>query len=151
MVSKGYVETAHLIQIIRNWFRACNERGIKVDEMVEYWYDTHEFLTRDVNFTQFPSPLCGHFVKGMPVQMFEAQLQICFTHIYLYALAVDDTYNSRGVSTLQSQSYFSDVKKMDKDGKGYPKGPTIHKLIGRPATVNAYKHKATKYVHVHSL
>ena len=48
---------------------------------------------------------------------------------------------------LQSESYFSDVKRLDKDG--YPKGPTIHKLIGKSATVNAYKHKATKQVHVH--
>ena len=151
MLSRGYAETAHFIQLIRNWFRACNKRGIKADERVEYWYDTHEFLTRGLDFKQFPSPLCGRYVKGMPVQTFEALLQICSIHIYLYALAVDDTYNSRGVSTLQSESCFSDVKRMDKDGKGYPKGPAIHKLIGKSATVNAYKHKATKYVHVHHL
>ena len=78
----------------------------------------------------------------MLVQTFEALLQNCLTRIYLYALAVDDTYNSWGVSTLQSESYFSDVKRLDKDG--YPKGPTIHKLIGKSVTVKAYKHKATK-------
>ena len=85
----------------------------------------------------------------MPIQTFEALLQICSTHIHLYALAVDKTYNSRGISTLQSESYFSEVKRMDNAGKGYPKGPTIHKLIGKSTTVNAYKHKATTYVHVH--
>ena len=116
---------------------------------VKYWYDTHEFFTRGVDFKQFPSPLCGLYVKGMPIQTFEALLQICSTHTYLYALAVDETYNCRGVSTLQLESYFSDVKRMDKDAKGYPKGPKIHKLIGKSATVNAYKHKATKYAHVH--
>ena len=112
---------------------------------LEYWYDTYEFLTRGVDFKQFPSQLCSCYVKGMPVQTFEALLQICSIRIYLYALAMDETYNSRGISKLQSESYFSDVKRMDKDG--YPKGPTIHKLIGKSAT--AYKHKATKYVHVH--
>ena len=146
MLSKGYTETADFTQLIRNWFRACNDRGIKANERDEYWYNTHEFLTRGVNFKQFPSPLCSGYVKGMPVQTFEALLQICSTRIYLYALAVDKTYNSRGISTLQSESYFSDVKRLDKDG--YPKGPMIHKLIGKSATVNAYKHKATKYVHV---
>ena len=25
MLSKGYAGTAHFIQLIRNWFRACNE------------------------------------------------------------------------------------------------------------------------------
>ena len=32
MLSKGYAETAHFIQLIRNWFGACNERGIKAVE-----------------------------------------------------------------------------------------------------------------------
>ena len=85
----------------------------------------------------------------MPVQTFEALLQICSTRRYLSALAVDKTYNSRGISMVQSKSYFSDVKRMDKDGKGYPQGPTIHKLTGKSAILNVYKHKATKYVHVH--
>ena len=147
MLSKGYTETANFIQLIRNWFRTCNEKGIKADERVEYWYNTHEFLTRGVNFKQFPSPLCSHYVKEMPVQISEALLQICSTCIYLYALAVDEKYNSRGILTLQLESYFSDVKRMDKDG--YPKSPMIHKLIGKSTTANAYKHKATKYVHVH--
>ena len=142
MLSKGYAETAHFIQLIRNWFRACNERGIKANERVEYWYDTHEFLTRGQDFKQFPSPPCSCYVKGMPIQTYEALLQICSTCIYLYGLVVDDTYSSRGVSTLQSKSYFCDVKRMDKDGKGYPKGPTIHKLTGKSATVNAYKHSS---------
>ena len=38
MVSKGYSETAQFIEIIRNWFKACNKRGIRTDEQVEYWY-----------------------------------------------------------------------------------------------------------------
>ena len=149
MLSKGYAETAAFIQLIRNWLRACNERGIKPNERVEYWYDTHEFLTRGVDFQKFPSKLCSCYVKGMLIQTFETLLQICSTRIYLYVVAVDKTCNSRGISTLQSESYFSDVKRMDKEGHGYPKGPTIHKLIGKCATVNAYKHKATKYEHVH--
>ena len=142
MVSKGYMEVAEFIEVIRNWFRACNERGLKADERVEHWYNTHVFLTRGIDFKQYPLQVSSRYVKGMPVQTFEAILQICSTHMYLYALAVDKTYNSRGVSTLQSESYFSDVKRLDKDG--YPKGPSIHKLIGKSATVNAYKHKATK-------
>ena len=147
MLSKGYVERANFIKLIRNWFRACNEQGIKADERVEYWYETHEFLTRGLDFKQFSSQICNCYVKGMPVQTFEAILQICLTCIFLYTLAVDKTYNSRGISMLQFESYFYDVKRLDKDG--YPKGPTIHKRIGKSTTVNVYKHKATKYVHVH--
>ena len=142
MVSKGYLETAQFIEIIQNWFKACNDRGLQADERVEYWYNTHEFLTRGLDFKVYPSQLCSYYVKGMPVQTSEALLQICSTRIYLYALAENEMYNSQGISMLQSESYFSDVKRLDKDG--YPKGPMIHKLTGKSATVNAYKYKATK-------
>ena len=80
----------------------------------------------------------------MPIQTFEALLQICLMRIYLYAAAVDDTYNSRVISTLPSESYFLDIKCIDKDGRGYTKGPAVNKLVRKSATVNALKHKATK-------
>ena len=80
----------------------------------------------------------------MLIQTFEALLQICSMRIYLYAAAVDDTYNSRVISTLPSERYFSDVKHIDKDGRGYTKGPAVNKLVRKSATVNALKHKATK-------
>ena len=71
-------------------------------------------------------------------------------HTFTYMHWLLTRHTIREVSQLyQSESYFSDVKRMDKEGHGYPKGPTIHKLIGKCATVNAYKHKATKYEHVH--
>ena len=88
---EGYSETAQFIEIIHNLFKACNERGIRADEQVEYWYNTHEFLTRGLDFKVYPSQLCSRYVKGMPVQTFEALLEICSTCIYLYALAADKT------------------------------------------------------------
>ena len=67
--------------------------------------------------------------------------------IYLYAVAVDDTYNSRGISTLPSESYFLDVKHIDKDGKGYTKGSAVNKLVGKSTRMNALKF----YTHFHVL
>ena len=100
MLSKWYAGTAHFIQLIRNWFRACNEQGIKANERVEYLCDTHEFLTRGLDFKQFPSQVCSCYVKGIPVQTFEALLQICSMCTYLHALAVDETYNSRCIQVV---------------------------------------------------
>ena len=115
MLEKGYTDTAHFIEIMRNWFHVCNDRGIKADEHVEHWYNMHNYLTQDVDFNKFPSPFSHHYIKGMLIQTFKALLQICSMRIYLYAAAVDETYNSRAISTLPSESYFSDVKCIDKD------------------------------------
>ena len=144
MPENGYTDTAHFIEVMRNWFHVCNDPGIKADECVEHWYNMHNYLTQDIDFKKCPSPFSCHYIKGMLIQSFEALLQICSMRIYLYAAAVDDTYNSRVISTLPSESYFSDVKHIDKDGRGYTKGPAVNKLVRKSATVNALKHKATK-------
>lgn len=83
-------------------------------------------------------------MKGMLKQTIKALLQICLVRVYLCAAVVDDTYNSRVISTLPSESYFSDMKHIDKDRRGYTKGLTVNKLVRKSATVNALKHKATK-------
>ena len=135
---------ANFIEIMRNWFCACNDQGTKADEHVEHWYNMHNYLTQDLEFNKFPSLFSHRYIKGMLIQTFKALLQICSMRIYLYAVAVDDTYNSRVISTLPSESYFLDMKCIDKDGKRYTKGPAVSKCIGKSATVNALKHKATK-------
>ena len=117
---------------------------IEADEHIEHWVNMHNYLTQDIDFKKFPSPFSSRYIKGMPIKTFEALLQISSMRIYLYAAAVDETYNSRAISTLSSESYFSDVKRMDKDGRDYTKGPAVNNLVGKSATVNALKHKATK-------
>ena len=144
MIENAYTETANFIEIMRNWFCACNDHGIRADECVEHWYNMHNYLTQDIEFNKFPSPFSHCYIKGMQIQTFEALLQICSVRIYLYTAAVDDTYNSRAIITIPSESYFSDVKHIDKDGKGYTKGPAVNKLVRKSATVNALKHTATK-------
>ena len=91
MIENGYTEMANFIEIMRNWFRACNDCGIKADEHVEHWYNMHNYLTQDIEFNKFPSLFSHNNIKGMPIQTFQALLQICSMRIYLYAVAVDDT------------------------------------------------------------
>ena len=137
MIENGYTEMVNFIEIMRNWFHACNDHGIKADEHVEHWYNMHKYLTKDIEFNKFPSPFSCCYIKGMPIQTFKALL-------HLYVAAIHDMYNSRAISTLPSESYFLDVKHIDKDGRGYTKGPAVNKLVGKSTTVNALKHKVTK-------
>ena len=80
----------------------------------------------------------------MPIQTWEAILQLISTRLYLYSLANNNTYNTRSVSTLASESFFADLKRMDKEGHGYPKAANMDKVIGKATTINAFKHKADK-------
>ena len=144
MLEKGYKDTATFIQLMHNWFNACNEWRLRADEWVEYLYDMHTFLLKDIKFSDFPSVLCGRYIRGMPVQTWEAILQLTSTQLYLYSMAHDNIYNTRSVSTLASKSFFADLKQMDKEGHGYPKAANMDKVIGKTVNINAFKHKANK-------
>ena len=63
----------------------------------------------------------------MPVQTFEALLQNIWTCILLYTLARDGKYNTRSVSSLSNESFFSDINQLDKEG-----GNSIPKLSTCP-------------------
>ena len=62
MLSCGYDSTAAFIKLVRNWFRACDERGMKADKRVEHLFYMHEFLTRNIDFSSFPSKVDGRYV-----------------------------------------------------------------------------------------
>ena len=82
---------------------------MKAGERVEHLYNMHDFLTSNIDFDTFPSKVDGRYVRGMSVQTFEALLQNISTHILLYTMAKDGKYNTRSVSTLANESFFSDI------------------------------------------
>ena len=62
MLSCGYDRTAAFIKLVRNWFQACDEGGMKADERVEHLFTMHEFLTRNIDFNSIPSKVDGRYV-----------------------------------------------------------------------------------------
>ena len=144
MLSKGYFKTAHFIHILRNWHRACNQRGIPSQIRIDHHVTLFKFLTNGIDFGDFPSPVCGRYVKGMPITTYEAILQNITTRIQLYSVAHNGTYNTRSVSTLSNESFFSDLTRLDKEDMAYPKACNVSKLIGKVTALNYYKHKRDK-------
>ena len=80
----------------------------------------------------------------MTWQTFDALLQMISTRITLYSFAADATYNARSVSTLANESFFSDLVRLDKERKSYPKASNISKIMGRVVMLNYFKHKHDK-------
>ena len=48
------------------------------------------------------------------------------------------------ISTLANECFFSDLVRLDKQGKGYPKASNISKVMGRVVMLNYFKHKWNK-------
>ena len=144
MESKGYNDTAGFIQLVRNWNRACDERGMAADERVEHMYNIYSFLTDGTDFDEFPSVCTQRHIHGIPIQTFEAILHNICTRIHLYRLAESSTYNTPAVLTLVSESCNSDIHSLDKEGSEYLKACNMNKLIGKLSLVNDYKHRRSK-------
>ena len=102
------------------------------------------FLTKDISFNRFPFPLTGRYWRGMPIQTYEALLQNICTRIQLYDLAFNETYNNRAISTLTNESFFSDMGRLDKESRTYPKACNVPKIFGRVVTLNYFKHLLDK-------
>ena len=109
MESKGYNDTAGFVKLVRNWNRACDERGMAAGERVKHMYNTYCFLTDGIDFDEFPSISTQRYIHGMPIQTFEAILHNLCTRIHLYGLAEGSTYNTCAASTLVSESCNSDI------------------------------------------
>lgn len=141
--SMGFNSTADFLKLFRFFFQATNERGMSADERVCWLYEMHTFLLKDTSFDTYP-PKHTQYVNGMPMQTFEAILQLCSTRIPLYSFAKGKTYNVRSCTTLPCESEFSDITRLDREGHLYPKACNIHKLIGRSVSVNYIKHNPSK-------
>ena len=88
------------------WHEACDQHGVTANMRVACLYEMYGFLTQNANFDVYPS---HHYYRGMPIVTYEALLQNKTTRIQLYQYADGNTYNSRSISTLCNESFFSDI------------------------------------------
>ena len=144
MQENKFEETANFIRIVCNWHEACNRRGLSADTRVTYLTEMHEFLSKGVNFDSVPFQYPGRYIKCITWQTYEALLQMISMRIQLYSFACNQSYNSRAVSTLSNESFFSDLVRYDKESHGYPKGTNIGRVFGRVVLINHFKHKRDK-------
>ena len=84
MELNGDFHEAEFIQIVRQWYKACDECGLHPNERVNRWISMHNFLLKDVDFNSFPMP--STHVKGIPYITFEGILQGISTRLSLYGI-----------------------------------------------------------------
>ena len=135
---QGYEAEAEFTGLIRNWFRACDERGLDVQRRLTYLQSMYDYLLDKVSLSDYPPP--STHVCGLPIKTFKALLHCINTRFILFVLSSKKSYNTRAVSTLAIELFFSDLTRYEFSGLGAPKAVDIPKLISHIVHINTMKH-----------
>ena len=135
LMANGHYSEAEFVWNTRNWFRACDERGMEVTDRIKYLNTMYEYMVRKCNFSDYPPPIIH--VEGIPIRTYEALLHTISTRFTLFGLSASNAYNTRSISTLAVESFFSDLMRFEFSGLGAPPAVDIPKLI---VHINSLKH-----------
>ena len=142
MSKKDFFDEAQFVSIVRNWFQACDARGITVDIRLHHLNQMYHNLMDMIDFSTYPPPT-SH-VGGIPIKTFEAMLHCISTRFALYWTSQRHCYNTRALSTLAVESFFSDLSKFEFSGLGTPKSTDIPKLLSHLVHINTTKHNPSR-------
>ena len=134
----NYASEANFVELVQNWYKACDERGMAVNERLTNLYNMYEYLSSLMYMNHYP-PMKTH-ICGIPIRTYEALMQSISTRFTLFHLSSSHSYNDRAISTLAVESFFSDLNWFEFSGLGAPKSVDIAKLIIHIVHVNTTKH-----------
>ena len=142
MWKNGDVKEAELIKYVRNWYDACNERGLSVSQRITNLVDMHNYLMKYYTPDEFP--MNTSYISNLPSTTFQSIMHNISTRIQLYHLSKVKTYNHRAVSTLAVESLFSDLGSLASNTNGVPLAANIPKHVSRMTLLNSAKNDPTK-------
>lgn len=90
------------------------------------------------DFGQFPAP--DNFIHGMPRIMFEGFIQSIDTHLQLYPLCADGTYNQRAISSLVNETFFGELEEIEPTRLGYPKAVNLPRMMASVTEMMHHRH-----------
>ena len=134
----NHVSEANFVELVRNWYKACDERGMAVNQRLTHLNSMYEYLCSLMYMNHYP-PMKTH-ICGIPIRTYEALMQSISTRFTLFHLSDTHSYNARAISTLAVESFFSDLNRFEFSGLGAPKSVDIPKLITHIVHVNTTKH-----------
>ena len=135
---------AHFVKLVRNWYNACDSRGMPADERVNKLWAFYAYLTKDIDFDRFPG--YSQYVKGIPIITYEGIVQNISVRLSLFSVSKFGTYNACSISSLVCESFFSTVSSKDPGKTGCPKAVDIPKIMGDMIVIEQYKQDAFRYI-----
>ena len=76
---------AKFVCLVRNWFEACDERGIDIYTRVKHLQDFFDFLSNLIDWQEMPAPFS--YSQGMPVPTYESVMQGITTRLQIFSLS----------------------------------------------------------------
>ena len=127
--NKDYSE-AKFVCLTRNWYEACDKRGIPTSQRLHYMQEMFNHLNSWIDLTDFPPP-----TKYVNRNAYSNFWNGSTKYIYMYAIICFQQ------STYQSESDFhSGNRKMEFTGIGCPKSVDILRLISYVTSLNNIWH-----------
>ena len=115
---------------------------MEITDRIKYLNTMYEYMAGKCNFSDYPPPMTH--VQGSSIKTYEALLHTISTRLSLFGLSATNTYNTRSISTLAVESFFSDLTRFEFSGLGAPKAVDIPKLISHVVHINSLKHNAER-------
>ena len=137
MCSNGDWKEADLVNHVRHWYDACNERSLSVSQRITNLLQMHNYLMKYYDPEEFP--MNTSYVSNLPSTTFQSLMQNISTRIQLYHLSKFKTYNHRSVSTLAVESLFADLASLASNTNGVPLAANIPKHISWMTLLNSVK------------
>ena len=138
----GDASEAEFVHKTRDWFNACDQRGMAITDRLEKLQAMYEYMIGKFNMSDYPPP--STYVEGIPIKTYEALLHSISTRYSLFGLSSTKSYNTRAISTLAVESFFSDLTRYEFSGLGAPKAVDIPKLISHVVHINTLKHNPNR-------
>lgn len=130
MRGNGDMDAASFCHAVRSWWKAEDESGISALDRIHMRIALRELLLDNVNFGRFPQPTM--YIKGWPLQLWEALVASIDSKAILYSLAKRGTYNVRAFSSMMGETFFAEVTNQDKGGtKGTLTAAEFSHFIGK--------------------
>ena len=141
---KCVIRTSQFVKCMRQWYEACDGRGLSPDTRLNMFQNMYDLLTEGVNFAMYPPP--STHIKGIPVVTFEGILQNISTRIALYKYAKNHTYNQCAVSTLSVENFFGQITSMEFSGLECPKSTDVMRPMGHAIQLIHHRLDPNRYV-----
>ena len=114
--SNGDHAEAEFVELTPNWFRACDEWGMEVLQQLKFLNDMYIYMQSKHIFSTYPPP--KNYIGGIPIKTFEALLHCISMRFSLFCMLSTHSYNTRSISTLAVESFFSDLARYEFSGLG---------------------------------
>ena len=142
MCNNADMKEAELVKKVRNWYEACNDRGIQLTEHLKHFMEMHNYMISFYKPKEFPMNMAH--VCGLPSITFQVILHNISTRIQLYSLSHTNTYNQRAISTLAVETMFSVLTTLSQTTSGIPLAAKIPRYIAKITQFAATQCKTDK-------